>query len=224
MSSNLIDFNSIEFKALFIGCGLIAAIFVGIFGMASIIVMTGGDSAYGLENSSGNLANVKDIPDELKPIFTAAGNKHQVQPAFVAAIFYKEHGENFPVSGPWASSPAGANGPFQFIEKTWEGWSCPGNTNGIFETDPSKICAGYGQDGDGDGVADVQNLMDAGFAAADLLGANGAAPNITDIETLKNVASLYNSGKPWSKGQGISETADYVPAVIEAYQRFVSQI
>lgn len=224
MSSSLINPKSIEFKAGVIIGLIVLGYGVGIFGLASIMVMTGGDSAYGLENSSGNLANVKDIPEELKPVFTAAGNKYQVSPAFVAAIFYKEHGENFPISGPWASSPAGANGPFQFIEKTWEGWNCGGNTNGIFETNPLKICSGYGQDGDGDWIADVQNLMDSGFAAAELLGANGAAPNVTDIETLKNVASLYNSGKPWSVGQGITETADYVPAVIEAYQRFISQI
>lgn len=223
MSSKILDFGDPVIKSLTIGCVLLLAICVGVVGMVGLIVMNP-ESASGLENSNTSLANVKDIPEELKPVFTAAGSRYQVSPAFIAAIFYKEHGENFPIAGPWASSPAGANGPFQFIEKTWEGWSCAGNSNGIFETNPLKICSGYGQDGDGDGLADVQNLMDSGFSASELLGANGASPNTADLETLKNVASLYNSGEPWSVGQGISETADYVPAVIEAYQRFIGQL
>lgn len=208
------------------GCLVFALIFGGLVGIGVFATNNEESSANATENTSdGSLGGVSDIPDSLKPIFEKAGAKHKVSPAFIAAIFWKEHGRNFPTKGPWASSPKGANGPFQFIEKTWEGWSCKktNNSNGSFETDPSKIC-GYGQDGDGDGKADVQNLYDSAFAAADLLGSNGAAPNVTDLDKLRNVASRYNSGLPWSKGQNIPETADYVPDVIEAYQKFLKQM
>ena len=201
-----------------------------IFSVVMIFSLLGGTAGNVKINSSsltdsGDLTGVKDVPDSLKPIFVAAAKKHNMSPAFLAAIFWKEHGRNFPTKGPWASSPAGANGPFQFIEKTWEGWSCKktNNSNGVFETNPSKIC-GYGQDGDGDGKADVQNLTDAAFSAAEILGKNGAAPNITDLDKLRDSASRYNSGKPWSKGKYISETADYVPDVIKEYQKIIDQM
>jgi soluble lytic murein transglycosylase-like protein len=51
-------------------------------------------------------------------------------------------------------SPAGAAGPMQFLPATWDA---------------------YGTDGDGDGVADVMNPVDAMYGAARLLCANGAA-------------------------------------------------
>jgi hypothetical protein len=216
----------------YVSCLVVVTIFFtfafigGTFGITMLGINLGLDTGTsGTTTGDDSLDGVKDIPDSLKPIFTAAGNKHKVSPAFIAAIFWKEHGEKWPTKGPWASSPKGANGPFQFVEKTWEGWTCKktNNDNGIFETNPSKIC-GYGQDGDGDGVADVQNLTDAAFSASDQLGANGAAPYSTDLGKLRDSASLYNSGKPWSKGRGISETADYVPAVIKMYQELLKQM
>lgn len=211
---------------------------IGAFGCATIIFLSAllfstGYNKSGLNTEeaaasedAGSLTNVSDIPDSLKPIFNAAGQKYKVSPALVAAIFYKEHGETFPTKGPWTKSNSGANGPFQFLEPTWEGWSSPYRSNGTYETSLNTINKynGYGKDGDDDNKADVQNLWDSAFAAASLLGANGAAPNVSNIEKLKNAASLYNSGEPWSIGQGISETADYVPAVIAAYQKFLNQM
>lgn len=204
------------------------ALFVFLFVVAVIGHFLGGttqDNASEKNTDSGDLTNVQDIPAKLKPIFNSAGKAFQVSPAFVAAIFWKERGEKFPTEGPWETFPAGANGPFQFIEPTWEGWSSP-YINGVFETDLNIIAkyGGYGQDGDKDNKADVQNLYDSAFAASKYLGANGAAPNTTDIEKLKDAASIYNSGKPWSTGQKIPETANYVPAVIAKYQKLLSQM
>jgi membrane-bound lytic murein transglycosylase B len=51
-----------------------------------------------------------------------------------------------------SASVAGAQGPMQFLPATW---------------------AAYGADGDGDGVADVMNPVDAMYGAARLLCANG---------------------------------------------------
>lgn len=153
-------------------------------------------------NGTGTLNGVSDIPDALKPIFTNAGNAYNVSPAFIAAIYWKEHGKSFPTEGPWACSPMGACGPFQFIPSTW---------------------AEYAQDGDNDGNADINSIPDAAFAASKMLGADGAA-NTTDISKLQDAASIYNSGQPWSVGQSYSETANYVPDVISAYQKFTNEI
>lgn len=210
--------------ALGVGCivGGVLILFLGVIGIGIFGQNSG--SSLGQTTGDGSLRNVGEIPESLKVVFEQAGAEYSVSSAFIAAIFWKEHGETWPTEGPWASSPKGANGPFQFIEKTWEGWSC-GTYDGVFESDPSKICpAGYGQDGDFDGKADVQNLFDSSFAASELLGANGAAPYTTDLDVLRDVASRYNSGKPWSQGQSIPETADYVPAVIEAYTRLLLQM
>ncbi len=204
--------------------------FAGLFVFfLAIAIIVGGGNANDKEETTkdpGTLENTTSIPDSLKPIFNAAASKYNMSPAFLASIFWKEHGESFPESGPWASSPAGANGPFQFIEPTWEGWSAPNGKNGIFETNINIIdqYGGYGQDGDGDGKADVQNLWDSAFAGADHLASNGAAPNTTDLDKLRDVASMYNSGKSWDQGQNIPETNDYVNSVIEEYQKLLKEM
>lgn len=67
---------------------------------------------------------------------------------------------------PWTSA-AGAQGPMQFLTATW---------------------AHYGADGDGDGVADIMNPLDAMHGAARLLCANGGA----DPERLPSAVWNYN--------------------------------
>lgn len=107
---------------------------------------------------SGNGTLPDSVPEPFNGIFTRAAEKHNVEPALVAGIFhYGEHGgangAGWPdAAGPWASSPVGASGPFQFMPATWES---------------------YKDDGNGDGVFDIQNLEDSAFGAAKYLGANG---------------------------------------------------
>lgn len=67
---------------------------------------------------------------------------------------------------PW-TSPAGAVGPMQFLPSTW---------------------AAYGADGDGDGLTDVMNPVDAVHGAARLLCANGGG----DPERLASALWNYN--------------------------------
>lgn len=144
-----------------------------------------------------------EVPEPYKTIFAQAGAKFQVQPAFIAAIFYGgEHGNSWPnADGPWATSPAGAQGPFQFIPSTWQS---------------NK------QDGNGDGIMDVQNIRDASFGAAHLLANIGAGGMTTDTNSLQNAASKYNSGRSWAEAQrlGIQETLKYVPQVMTAFNKF----
>lgn len=161
--------------------------------------------------SGGALCSV--IPEPYKTIFRKAGEKFTVQPAAIGAIFVGEHpgikDNNFDSNkwpdpnGPWASSPVGASGPFQFMPGTW---------------------AGNKQDGNGDGKIEIQNLEDSAFSAAHLLANIGAGGNTTDEMRLRNAASKYNSGRPWEKGQNIAETKRYVDELfLPAFNKFYCQ-
>jgi hypothetical protein len=147
------------------------------------------------------------VPEPYNRIFTAAGAKHNVEPALIAAIFYAgENGSSWPnPEGPWPTSPAGAVGPFQFLPSTWNGTGDGSN--------------GFKDDGDGDGDTDVQDLDDAAFGAAKYLASNGGTVGSPD-------------GTPGSQpGEGPSirnaiwhyNHADwYVEIVFGAYQQFLS--
>lgn len=127
------------------------------------------------------------VPEPYRTIFTKAAQKFGTDVALVATIFWKEHG-GFPPPPPpygtgpnFASSNQGAQGPFQFLSGTW---------------------AAHGQDGNGDGVKDIQNLEDAAFGAAELLksmgGAAGAPPGTIQAPmepgTIVRVMLAYNWG------------------------------
>jgi hypothetical protein len=94
-------------------------------------------------------ATVADIPPAMLELYLLAARRCPGLPWTVLAAIGKvetDHGR-----GPEVS-PAGAEGPMQFMSATW---------------------ARYGVDGDGDGVASIWDPADAVPAAADLLCANG---------------------------------------------------
>lgn len=126
-------------------------------------------------------------------IFTAAGAKYNVDPAVLVGIFYDEnYGYNSAVSSfnqhlfrdppppyghgaPWPNDGgAGAQGPFQFIPGTY---------------------ASYKIDGNGDGVADPNDLTDESFSAAKYLADLGATIPETQSK-IENAATSYSGGYP----------------------------
>jgi hypothetical protein len=91
-----------------------------------------------------------DIPADLLPLYSAAAATCDGLPWTVLAAIHKVE-TGFGRGG--AVSSAGAQGPMQFMPATWQA---------------------YGTDGDGDGVARINDVEDAVFSAAALLCANGA--------------------------------------------------
>ncbi len=209
-----------DFKKIlsYVGCLIFVLIFFAIAAVA-IGFNRGEQGDYQGRTNTGLCGST---PEPYKTIFKAAGEKWVVQPAFIAAIFLGgEHhrtknsdgtwvtefdpNTSWPnPDGPWASSPAGASGPFQFMPGTWASQSEYARPN---PEHPS-------------GTPEIQDLWDSAFAAAHLNAMNGAAGNTTDLDDLRDAASRYNSGRPWSSGQNIPETASYVPRVIGAFQYF----
>jgi len=101
----------------------------------------------------------QSVPEPYRTIFTDAAKKHNTDVVALAVTFYVENRgfrEPPPPYGngrPWASSSAGAQGPFQFLTSTWNA---------------------YKEDGDGDGDMDILDVADASFGAAKYLSSMGA--------------------------------------------------
>lgn len=98
-------------------------------------------------------------PPKLVPIYAAAASKYELGPrgpGILAAINYVESDfgrSPLPGVAPGTQNSAGAEGPMQFLQSSWEA---------------------YGVDGNGDGAKDVYDPEDAIPAAAHLLHVDGA--------------------------------------------------
>lgn len=114
----------------------------------------GGPRAAGAEDDASGLVAVggpsgahnfrAEIPEEYREVVARASRRcAEVTPGLLAAQVQTESGWD-----PHAGSPAGAQGISQFIPSTWATW---------------------GTDGDGDGVADVWNPVDAITSQAALM-------------------------------------------------------
>jgi membrane-bound lytic murein transglycosylase B len=90
-------------------------------------------------------------PSDFDQIYKQAGMQFGIPWQLIKAVHYVETG----CSGSTAKrSYAGAQGPMQFMPGTWRA---------------------YGVDGNGDGVKDINNVVDAIYGAANLLARGGAA-------------------------------------------------
>ena len=100
--------------------------------------------------------DIRVVPRAIKSggfesIYLEAGNKFGVPWQVIAAVHYVETGQSGDTQ---AVSSAGALGPMQFMQPTFNA---------------------YQQDGDNDGVKNVSDVHDAIFTAAKQLAANGAS-------------------------------------------------
>ncbi|HSA83433.1 MAG TPA: hypothetical protein VLF20_00920 [Patescibacteria group bacterium] len=92
------------------------------------------------------------VPEPYRGIFTDAAAERGTDPRLLAALFLSEHRDVWvSADSRWASSPTGAQGPFQFMPGTFAAHAQPG-------------------------MGDIQNLTHAAYAAADLIADLGITP------------------------------------------------
>lgn len=122
-----------------------------------------------------------EIPVKYIPVYMEAAQAYDIPWTLLAAHHRVE--TRFSTMKSDVSS-AGAEGPFQFMPCTFVGWehpTCSDKGKGdIPQAEKISVTTitqygGYGIDGDGDGVADPFNIVDATYSAANFLSRYGAA-------------------------------------------------
>ncbi|KMK76549.1 lytic transglycosylase domain-containing protein [Alkalihalobacillus pseudalcaliphilus] len=120
----------------------------------------------------------QQIPEDYVELYQEAASEYDIPWELLASVHRVE--TIFSTMDPMVS-PVGALGHFQFMPRTWVGWTHPGGALGEMDedidiTDLDLIAdhGGYGVDGDGDGIADPFNIVDATHSAAKYLADHGA--------------------------------------------------
>jgi len=166
-------------------------------GLALFLVVVIGGLAGGQASSSSfapSAVAIADIPANYLAAYQSAATRFGLDWAIVAAIGKVEcdHGRN-QASGcnpPGTVNSAGATGPMQFLGSTWRQGTSPMAVPAVGSPSAS-VGAGYAADGDGDGLADVWNPVDAITGAAWLLRANGAPDDYPRAIYAYNHAGWY---------------------------------
>jgi cell wall-associated NlpC family hydrolase len=134
-------------KALLIPAGLCVVALPAVLIGAATQALTGGSTAQAAGSAAGLLGQ---IPADYLALYEAAAGRCPGLPWTVLAAVGTVETDN---GANTATSTAGAQGPMQFEPATWARW---------------------GIDGDGDGIANIDDPADAIPAAADYLCASGA--------------------------------------------------
>lgn len=122
------------------------------------------------------------VPEPYNGLFSQAASDFKINPQLLAAVFLSEHANTWePFDTNWATSSAGAQGPFQFMPTTWDT---------------------YQTDGNNDGIKDINNVYDAAYSAASLLHSYNARPNSElgaldqpyKTNTMLQISASYNWG------------------------------
>lgn len=134
------------------------------------------------------------IPEPYNSLITSAAAASKMNPQLLAAIFLSENANTWkPFDTAWATSgqppdaiwpdgKVGARGPFQFEPGTWEG---------------------YKADGNDDGVIDPDNMYDAVYSAAKLLGSYASlSASLGSIETPFKANTMLESAAAYNWGPG----------------------
>ncbi|CED91304.1 NlpC/P60 family protein [Actinomyces succiniciruminis] len=172
-----------------------------------IIIMGGGDSSAQEPTTAGSVS-VTGVPDEYLDVVTRAGGMcDAITAPLLAAQIQVESGWTAVVS-----SDAGANGIAQFIPSTW---------------------AQYGMDGDGDGVADVNNPQDAIMGQANYMCVLSEViqgwldQGVVNGSLTELTLAAYNAGEGAVHDHGgippYKETQEYVPAILELVPQYTAE-
>ncbi|MEK4565096.1 lytic transglycosylase domain-containing protein [Alkalihalobacillus sp. FSL R5-0424] len=152
------------------------------------------------------------IPEKFVPVYQEAADEYEIPWELLASVHRVE--TIFSTMKPM-ESPVGALGPFQFMPRTWVGWSHPGGDIGELDddvdfTDPELIKEhnGYGMDVSGKGEADPFNIEDSAYAAAAFLSDHGASDG-----DLEGALFSYNRSEEY-----VEEVMGYYHAYQENYE------
>jgi hypothetical protein len=168
----------------------VVAVLAGLL-VFSLAVVSGDQASAQVAGVPSELALV-DIPSELLPVYRdAAEATCAMRWAVLAAVGKVEtdHGRSSLPGVRSGANHAGAMGPMQFLAATW---------------------AAYGVDGNNDGTADVYDVVDAIWGAANYLCASGAG----EPERLRGAIWAYNHAD-WYVEKVLAQAAAYeaAPAV-----------
>ncbi|WP_088105309.1 lytic transglycosylase domain-containing protein [Halalkalibacter urbisdiaboli] len=152
------------------------------------------------------------IPEQYIPIYQSAADEFNIPWELLASVHRVE--TIFSTMDPLVS-PVGAVGHFQFMPRTWVGWSHPGSELGLIDenidiTDITLIEShqGYGVDASGNGIADPFDIEDATYAAAKYLADHGAAKG-----DLNKALFSYNQSEEY-----VEEVLFFYEAYIQHYE------
>ena len=138
------------------------------------------------------------VPEQYRPVIKEAAKRCKAVPARVLAAQLASESS----WDPRAVSPAGAQGIAQFMPDVWEA---------------------HGVDGDGDGIIDVWNPVDAIHSAAELNCMNRKLVEDVPGDELRNILAAYNAGfNQVVRYQGVPpfpETEQYVERVLRRAER-----
>ena len=163
--------------------GLVTVVLIGFFAMMFLAMSTAA-ATNGNKNSSPTAKALADIPPELLPVYQQAAKETCDMPWGVLAAIGKvetDHGRSQLPGVRSGSNFAGAGGPMQFLQPTWDA---------------------YGVDGDGDGDRDRYDPIDAIWGAANYLCANGAG----DPARLRD--AIWNYNHSWDYVDDVLRRAD----------------
>ncbi|WP_413381195.1 lytic transglycosylase domain-containing protein [Alkalihalobacillus sp. 1P02AB] len=173
-----------------------------------VLIMTPTDKIR--EFSYRSFISQHQIPEDYLELYNEAADKYDIPWELLASVHRVE--TIFSTMDPLVS-PVGALGHFQFMPRTWVGWTYPGGSLGEIEdevdiTELSLIAehGGYGVDGDGDGIADPFNIVDATHSAAKYLADHGAANG-----HYEEALFAYN------------QSQDYVDEVMKYFEQYMEE-
>ena len=173
-----------------LGAAIAAFLLAMVGGLALLVLIAlGGHQANAQPAGTPSHAALADIPPGLLPVYQeAARTTCNMRWAILAAIGKVEtdHGRSTLPGVASGSNVAGAKGPMQFLQPTWNA---------------------YGIDGDNDGNADVYNVVDAIWGAANYLCASGAG----DPQRVRDAIWAYNRAG-WYVDKVLQQAAAYEAA------------
>ncbi|MDQ0206180.1 lytic transglycosylase domain-containing protein [Alkalicoccobacillus murimartini] len=191
---------------------LVVIVLSGIVVLIGLFIFLFNDNSQVRQFTYKTVIGEHQIPEKYINVYQEAADEYDIPWQLLASVHRVE--TIFSTMDPM-ESPVGALGHFQFMPRTWVGWSHPGGDVGELDddvdiTDVELIDEhnGYGIDVNGNGVADPFDIYDATYAAAAFLADHGASNG-----DLEGALFSYNRSDDY-----VNEVMGYYNAYNEDYE------